>query len=741
MTATQSENKPWRDEQTLRDLYLNQELSAREISEKLDCGRRTVTNWLYRNDIKSPSGNQPYHNKQLLEELYFEEDLSIEEIAEKWDCAELTVRRWMMRHNLSKKQKHSDAPWRDEERLDELYSGLGLTMRETGDILGCSHDCIRRWLQKFDINITVPRYREWSHIKQLRSSDELTVEDIAEDLDVSLNVIERQNARYQNEVVKNQPAPQHQSPGESKPWHDEDKLHYLFKDENLSAEDIADKLGCSTSNIHRWLRTFGIVHNPERPWTNEELLKELYIEEDLSTYEIGDKLGCASTTVMDWINKFDISRKGGDRTPLWQIKGVLETLYLEKDWKPQDIADEMGCHRSTVSEWLTRHGLKASNKEDIPYQDKEILERMYVKQEMATTEIAEKLDCSHKTVSYWLARHEIPTRTPDHVTHQLFGVDLGEEQAFKNERLLQQLYVEEGLSVSEIASELDCSNSSVRTYLQRYGIQREIEEFSLSDIDCEIPDEVPWRDESLMTNLYIENDLTVRSISSIFDCSTGTISNWLDEHGISKGKSTERPSRVELRQMYEDKRYSGSKIAGRLGVSPSTVYRWLKEYDIEVRDPGAHSNPVLNDEEEMRRLYVEKELSISEIETKLGAHSLTVRESLDEHEIEVRPAKVYLQGENSPFWKGGQAPYGKGWTAEKREEVLDKYDYLCQSCGMTQEEHKEKFSQSLHIHHVMPAGKFEDPEKRNSISNLVPMCSSCHTKWEGIPLQPTFSSD
>lgn len=39
-------------------------------------------------------------------------------------------------------------------------------------------------------------------------------------------------------------------------------------------------------------------------YKDEDVLRELYIEQDLSMVEVADELDCATTTVSDWVNKF-----------------------------------------------------------------------------------------------------------------------------------------------------------------------------------------------------------------------------------------------------------------------------------------------------------------------------------------------------------------------------------------------------------------------------------------------------
>jgi hypothetical protein len=86
----------------------------------------------------------------------------------------------------------------------------------------------------------------------------------------------------------------------------------------------------------------------------------------------------------------------------------------------------------------------------------------------------------------------------------------------------------------------------------------------------------------------------------------------------------------------------------------------------------------------------------------------------------------------------GRFEYGEGWNEEKRETVREKYDKECQSCGIAQEKVVQITGRKLSVHHIRPAKEFDNPERRNAVDNLVPLCNTCHQKWEGIPLRPSL---
>ena len=175
---------------------------------------------------------------------------------------------------------------------------------------------------------------------------------------------------------------------------------------------------------------------------------------------------------------------------------------------------------------------------------------------------------------------------------------------------------------------------------------------------------------------------------------------------------TERPPAERLRELHHEQELHVLEIADRLGVVHSTVQNWMDELGVERRSQS-----------EAERLKNKQRTEAERRKQAKAAHN-AVREA-------VEAGEWHLQTEN-PERNG----YGKGWTEEKRETVRELYDRECQACGLTGAESKERFGSRLDVHHVIPWSYFDDPEKRNAVENLIPMCRSCHRKWEGVPVAP-----
>jgi len=72
--------------------------------------------------------------------------------------------------------------------------------------------------------------------------------------------------------------------------------------------------------------------------------------------------------------------------------------------------------------------------------------------------------------------------------------------------------------------------------------------------------------------------------------------------------------------------------------------------------------------------------------------------------------------------------YGPEWE-DIRAEIHDRDGHSCVVCGAERDE-----TPQLDVHHIVPYRKFESNEEAHSKDNLITLCRSCHSKYEGIPL-------
>lgn len=64
-----------------------------------------------------------------------------------------------------------------------------------------------------------------------------------------------------------------------------------------------------------------------------------------------------------------------------------------------------------------------------------------------------------------------------------------------------------------------------------------------------------------------------------------------------------------------------------------------------------------------------------------------------------------------------------------RTFVLERDNWQCRNCGMSQEQHMVLFNRSLAVHHIDGNG-YNKKEKNNDPDNLITYCLRCHARLD-----------
>lgn len=78
------------------------------------------------------------------------------------------------------------------------------------------------------------------------------------------------------------------------------------------------------------------------------------------------------------------------------------------------------------------------------------------------------------------------------------------------------------------------------------------------------------------------------------------------------------------------------------------------------------------------------------------------------------------RGCKNPNWQGGISflPYPVDWVDSLKESIRERDGYICQMCGI----HQEELGKKLDVHHI-------DYDKENlDPKNLISLCRGCHMK-------------
>lgn len=298
--------------------------------------------------------------------------------------------------------------------------------------------------------------------------------------------------------------------------------------------------------------------------------------------------------------------------------------------------------------------------------------------------------------------------------------------------------------------------------------------------------DMPWQDEDTLREMYLGDGMSTYEIADELDTSAKRISKWLGKFDIeARDKATANGgynfSKQELARLYHQDRMTTVEIGDEYGIDPSCVNRQMDRMGIERRDPSEYDCPTGEDHwawerveahcggcgeaMEVRPSRLENHSAVycsSSCKPFFGRKSTTGKETVCcdtcGSEIERWPSMIneynycnpdcgsegphYKSGEDHHRFKGAHGDYcGPNWQ-EKRKERLEFDGYGCVVCGMSQEQHREKWDVGLHVHHIKPRRDFRGEDgsidwgEANDIENLVSLCASCHQDWEYIPVQP-----
>lgn len=171
-------SKPYQNPDTLEQLYVEKELSQREIGDRFDVDHTTIGEWLNRHEIERPeaasyshqheypiwnSGVDNVHIHQLLaiaegenpHKVFSDNHVIHHRNGIKWanwgENIELMTHSEHMSHH--QEERYGDKPWWDRKVLWNLHVEEGMSIRKIAEELGCIPGTIQENLHKSDIPV------------------------------------------------------------------------------------------------------------------------------------------------------------------------------------------------------------------------------------------------------------------------------------------------------------------------------------------------------------------------------------------------------------------------------------------------------------------------------------------------------------------------------------------------------------------------------------------------------------
>ena len=110
-----SDEPKYRDEEWLREQYVERERTTTDIADELGCSASTVQLWLKKHGIGTRQGGWQCPDGRLkdadwLREQYVERERTIYDIADGLGCHANTVQRWLKRHGIETRNKGLTGP-------------------------------------------------------------------------------------------------------------------------------------------------------------------------------------------------------------------------------------------------------------------------------------------------------------------------------------------------------------------------------------------------------------------------------------------------------------------------------------------------------------------------------------------------------------------------------------------------------------------------------------------------------
>jgi hypothetical protein len=141
-----------------------------------------------------------------------------------------------------------------------------------------------------------------------------------------------------------------------------------------------------------------------------------------------------------------------------------------------------------------------------------------------------------------------------------------------------------------------------------------------------------------------------------------------------------------------------------------------------------HGHRPYHDLDLLHQEYVVKKRTIGDIALDFNVSITTISRWLRHHQIEIRSQSENLKlfgkmrGANNPAWKGGVADwaYSHDWKSVCKT-IKDRDLWTCQLCGET----RKHWGNRLHVHHI------DENKLNNHPHNLITLCANCHAKSHG----------
>lgn len=236
-------------------------------------------------------------------------------------------------------------------------------------------------------------------------------------------------------------------------------------------------------------------------------------------------------------------------------KEWLENEYLVKDRSSQDIANEYGCKRNTIQQWLAKFKIK----KEVHKKQIDSYEYLYENYVLLGRELGDIAQTNHITVSdvkYYLTKYKIELR-PQPERKLKYEDDIDE---------IIHLYQDEKISAYQIGKKFGTTHNTIIRLLQKYGI--ETRDYSKAQLVCkgkEVSD--IFYDKEKLDALHNKLNVPCTKIGDILNISPGAVRRQMHRLGLKTKDNSE--SKIGLMVGENHPNWQGGK---------TSLYQLLREY-------------------------------------------------------------------------------------------------------------------------------------------------------------------
>ena len=186
-----------KDKEKLQELYISENLTQKEIGEKLGVHKNTISYWINKHNISKDKSaynqDSPPVSEEKLRNLYWGEKLSQSKIADRLGYKQATIGNYLREYGIETRGPGGvQEPNFDREEFERLYIDEGLGIKSVSEELGVGRNTLIRWRNQWDIKAhnTGNKKREKvddAKIVRLYVKEGLSQAEIAEEIDVDVN--------------------------------------------------------------------------------------------------------------------------------------------------------------------------------------------------------------------------------------------------------------------------------------------------------------------------------------------------------------------------------------------------------------------------------------------------------------------------------------------------------------------------------------------------------------------------